>query len=269
LPDLTPTRTPNDLRQPVAFSPSGITLVDPNLQFPENHQWFAGFQRELWAKNVLEINYIGRRGTHQFGAYDANQVNIFARDPRCPENFLQAFNAVRASATANSCLINLLFTGSTTNNAGTATFRSIAAISSTLSSTQTGGSVATAAAVVSQRPSGSNQLIATTINNPFFFQPLPQFTGAVNVLESNDVSRYNGLEFIIKRRITNGIGYQVSYTYSKSMDTRSFDPTFATVSRGTAQSASSTPFDINNRRLNYALSDFDRRHPKYRQFLIS
>ena len=268
LPDLTPTRTPNELRQPLAFSPSVITLVDPDLQFPENHQWFAGFQRELWAKNVLEINYIGRRGTHQFGAYDANQVNIFARDPRCPENFLQAFNALRANTTANSCLINLLFTGSTTNNAGTATFRSIAAISSTLSSTQTGGSVATAAAVVSQRPSGSNQLIATTINNPFFFQPLPQFTGAVNVLESNDVSRYNGLEFIIKRRITNGIGYQVSYTYSKSMDTRSFDPTFATVSRGTGQSASSTPFDINNRQLNYALSDFDRRHALQAYYVV-
>ncbi len=268
LPDLTPTRPPDQLRQPDAFSPSSITLVDPNLQFPENHQWFAGFQHEIWAKNVLEINYIGRRGTHQFGAYDANQVNIFARDPRCPENFLQAFNALRANTTANSCLINLLFTGSTTNNAGTATFRSIPAISSTLSSTQTGGSVATAAVVVSQRTSGTNQLIATTINNPFFFQPLPQFTGAVNVLESNDVSRYNGLEFIIKRRITNGIGYQVSYTYAKSMDTRSFDPTFATASRGTAQSASSTPFDINNRRLNYAPSDFDRRHALQAYYVI-
>ncbi len=268
LPDLTPTRTPNDLRQPAAFSTTGITLVDPDLQFPENHQWFAGFQRELWAKNVLEINYIGRRGTHQFGGYDANQVNIFARDPRCPENFLQAFNALRANATANSCLINLLFTGSTTNNTGTATFRSIPAISSTLSSTQTGGSVATAAVVVSQRTSGSNQLIATTINNPFFFQPLPQFTGAVNVLDSNDVSRYNGLEFIVKRRITNGIGYQLSYTFSKSMDTRSFDPTFSTVSRGTLQSASSTPFDINNRRLNYAPSDFDRRHALQAYYVI-
>jgi len=268
LPDLTPTQTPDVLRQPRAFSTSGITLVDPDLQFPENHQWFAGFQRELWAKNVLEINYIGRRGTHLFGGYDRNQVNIFARDPRCPENFLQAFNALRASATANSCLVNLLFTGSTTDNAGTATFRSIPAISSTLSPTQTGGSVATAAAVVSQRASGSNQLIATTINNPFFFQPLPQFTGSVNVLDSNDVSRYNGLEFIIKRRITNGIGYQLAYTYSKSMDTRSFDPTFVSVSRGAAQSASSTPFDNNNRRLNYALSDFDRRHALQAYYVI-
>lgn len=272
LPDLTPTRTPDDLRQtpPFATGSAGtITLVDPDLQFPESHQWFAGFQRELWAKNVLEINYIGRRSTHLFGGYDANQVNIFASDPRCSENFLQAFNALRASTTANSCLINLLFTGSATNNAGTATFRSIPAISSTLASTQTGGSVATAALVVSQRTSGSNQqLIATTINNPFFFQRLPQFTSAVNVLDSNDVSRYNALEFIVKRRITNGIGYQLAYTFSKSMDTRSFDPTFSTVSRGALQSASSTPFDINNRRLNYAPSDFDRRHALQAYYVI-
>ncbi|MEO8650157.1 MAG: hypothetical protein ABI539_13410, partial [Acidobacteriota bacterium] len=85
-------------------------------------------------------------------------------------------------------------------------------------------------------------------------------TGSVNVLDSNDLSRYNGLELIVKRRLTSGIGYQISYTYSVSKDTRSFDPTFTTVSRANNQSASSTPFDINNRNLNYAWSDFDRRH---------
>lgn len=279
LPDLTPTRTPDDLRQtpPFATGTAGtITLVDPDLQFPESHQWFAGFQRELWAKNVLEINYIGRRSTHLFGGYDANQVNIFASG--FGQTFLEAFNLIREDVRVNgpraediryfSPLINALFTGNPNNNAGTATFRSIPAISSTLSSTQTGGSVATAALVVSQRTSGSNQLIATTINNPFFFQPLPQFTSTVNVLDSNDVSRYNALEFIVKRRITNGIGYQLAYTFSKSMDTRSFDPTFSTVSRGALQSASSTPFDINNRRLNYAPSDFDRRHALQAYYVI-
>ncbi|CAN5634775.1 hypothetical protein BH24ACI2_BH24ACI2_02730 [soil metagenome] len=261
LPDLTPSRTPAELRQTPAFDTGSITLVDPDLQFPENHQWFVGFQREIWAKNVLEVNYIGRRGTHLFGGYDANQVNIFARDPRCNQNFLEAFNAVRAGSTSE-CLVNLLFTGSTTNSAGTATFRSpTGPFASTLASTENGGGgVAAAAALISNRTSGSNQLIATTINNPFFFQSFPQFLGAVRVLDSNDVSRYNGLEVILRRRFSNGFSYQASYTLSKSMDTRSFDPTFTTVSRGTVQSASSTPFDINNRNLNYALSDFDRRH---------
>jgi hypothetical protein len=273
LPNLFPTLTPNELRQPTAFTTNAITVIDPDLQFAESHQWFAGVQRELWANNVLEVNYIGRRGTHLFGGYDANQVNINARDPRCPETFLQAFNAVRASATANSCLINVLFTGNPTNNAGTATFRGIAAVNTTLGTTQAGGgSVGTAAAVVSQRfcqtadvtagfcANTSQQLISRTAGSPFLFQPFPQFTGAVNVLDSNDFSRYNGLEIILKRRIGNGIGYQLAYTYSVSKDTRSFDPTFTTVSRGAVQSASSTPFDINNRRLNYSYSDFDRRH---------
>ena len=126
----------------------------------------------------------------------------------------------------------------------------------------TGGSVATAALAASQHTTGGVQTIgrAAFFNNPFFFQPYPQYTGGLNVLESNDLSRYNGLEFIFKRRINDGIGYQVAYTYSVSKDTRSWDPTFSTVSTGTAQSASSTPFDINDRDRNYSWSDFDRRH---------
>ena len=82
----------------------------------------------------------------------------------------------------------------------------------------------------------------------------------MNVLDSNDYSRYNGLQVVLKRRFRNGVGYQVGYTYSISKDTRSFDPTFTTVSRANNQSASSTPFNINDRNLNYANSDFDRRH---------
>lgn len=288
LPDLTPTLTPDALRQPQPFSTGGITLVDPDLVFPENHQWFAGIQREIWGKNVLEINYIGRRGVHLFGGYDANQVNINARDPRCNQTFLQAFNAVRNGSTSE-CLINLLFTGdigSPTNNAGTATFRSSLAASSNttianaLSPTETGGSVAAAAAFVSQRAcqtadvtagrctSTTQQLIGRTIGNPFLLQPFPQFAGSLTVLDSNDYSRYNGLEIILKRRLNQGVSYQVGYTYSLSKDTRSFDPTFTPVSRGTAQSASSTPFDNNNRSLNYAYSDFDRRHALQATYLV-
>jgi hypothetical protein len=266
IPTAVPTLTPDQLRQPPSFrtgTAGQITVVDPDTQFPENHQWFAGIQRELWWNNVLEVNYIGRRGVHLFGGYDSNQVNIFAKDPRCARNFLETFNAIRGGST-NECLTNLLFTGDPGNMAGTTTFRGISAIQTTLlpanDPSRAGGGVATAALVVSQRTSGGAQLIASTIGNPFFFQRFPQFTDRLNVLDSNDLSRYNGFEFILKRRLTKGIGYQVGYTYSKSKDTRSFDPTFTTVSRGTAQSASSTPFDINNRNLNYAWSDFDRRH---------
>ncbi len=47
---------------------------------------------------------------------------------------------------------------------------------------------------------------------------------------------------------------------SLSKDNRSWDPSLSTVSTGSVQSASSTPFDLRDRSLNYAWSDFDRRH---------
>ncbi|CAN5127706.1 hypothetical protein BH20ACI2_BH20ACI2_23520 [soil metagenome] len=254
--------SPASLRQPPAFSTTSIVTVDPDIRFPESHAWFGGVQRELWGGNVLEVNYIGRRGVHLFGAYDRNQVNINAKDSRCAETFLQAFNSLRANSTANSCLVNLLFTGDINNNAGTTTFRGIPAVATTLSQATTGGSVANAALATSQHTTGGVQTIgrAANFNNPFFLQPYPQFSGFLNVLETNDVSRYNGLEVIVRRRLKQGLSYQAAYTYSISKDTRSFDPTFATANRGSAQSASSTPFDNNDRSLNYAWSDFDRRH---------
>jgi hypothetical protein len=98
--------------------------------------------------------------------------------------------------------------------------------------------------------------------SPFFFRPYPQFSGTpgIRVLDSNDFSVYNGLEVLAKRRFGRGLGFQLSYTLAKSLDTRSFDPTFSVVSTANVQSASSTPFDNRDRRLNYARSDFDRRH---------
>jgi len=64
----------------------------------------------------------------------------------------------------------------------------------------------------------------------------------------------------VQRRFAHGLTFQVSYTFSKSHDDKSYDPTFTRISSGTGQSAQSTPLDFNNRRLTYALSDFDRTH---------
>lgn len=262
LPTLAPTLTPDALRQPVPLGPGALTVIDPNLKFPEIHQYTASVQREVFKNTVLEITYIGKRATNLFGGYDANQVNIRATDPRCPgETFLSAFQAAQGSATQapqSSCLVNLLV-GGANPAASLTTFRSAAQFGTQLGA----NSVAAVAGAISGRSGAAGSTTPSLTANgfsPFFFQRFPQFTGGLNVLDSNDYSRYNGLEIILKRRISSGLGFQIGYTLSKSKDTRSFDPTFTTVSRGAVQSASSTPFDVNNRRLNYALSDFDRRN---------
>ena len=92
-----------------------------------------------------------------------------------------------------------------------------------------------------------------------FFYAFPQF-GQVRVIDSNDFSTYHGLEVQVLRRLTKGLEAQFSWTWSKSLDTRSYDPSLTLYGTNTAQSATSHPFDVANRALNYARSDFDRRH---------
>ncbi|HYN84927.1 MAG TPA: TonB-dependent receptor [Pyrinomonadaceae bacterium] len=247
---------PEALRQPPPFSTASITVVDPSLRSPKTYQWGASFQREVGWNSVVEVNYIGRKGVGLYGAYDVNQVNIRAADPRFGQSFLDAFNALRADPAATSPLINALLTGNPANNAGSTQFRSL--FSSELSL----GSVAAAADTLARRltPGTQTPVIVTNGFSPFFFRPFPQFSGALNVIDSNDFSVYNALEVQISRRFSDGLSYQLAYTLAKSMDTRSFDPALTVLGRGTTQLAANTPFDIHNRRLNYARSDFDRRH---------
>jgi len=214
------------------------------------------------------VNYIGKHAVHLLGGYNVNQVNIFAGVPGLSEaNFLDAFNKIRASSSYNSPLINLLMSGNAANNGGTARFRAL----NTTNITQ--GSAAAAALVVSQKTCVAADVTAGICTNanlnrrlldvngfPFLLQPYPQFTGGLNVFDSNDYSNYGALQFIFKRRINAGLGFQFAYTLSKSKDNRSWDPSLSGVSTGSVQAASSTPFDLRDRNLNYTWSDFDRRH---------
>jgi Carboxypeptidase regulatory-like domain/TonB-dependent Receptor Plug Domain len=264
---LAPTSTPDALRQPPQFSTASTNVIDPDLQFPQVHEWSLSFQREI-GQNVVEVNYIGKHAVHLLGGYNVNQVNIFAGVPGLSEtNFLDAFNKIRASSSYNSPLINLLMSGNAANNGGTARFRAL----NTTNITQ--GSVAAAALVVSQKTCVAADVTAGICSNanlnrrlldvngfPFLLQPFPQFTGGLNVFDSNDYSNYGALQMIFKRRINAGLGFQFAYTLSKSKDNRSWDPSLSGVSTGSVQAASSTPFDLRDRSLNYTYSDFDRRH---------
>ena len=126
----------NRLRSALAST----SVIDPDLQFPQVHEWSLSFQREI-GKNVVEINYIGKHAVHLLGGYNVNQVNIFASVPgiTTEANFLDAFNKIRASSSYNSPLINLIMSGNAANNGGTARFRAL----NTTNITQ--GSVAAAA----------------------------------------------------------------------------------------------------------------------------
>jgi hypothetical protein len=254
LPAITPPNVPPaSLAQPVAYTTNTITVVDPNIQVATTNMWALGIQHEILPRTVLSVDYIGRRAYNLYGSYNANQTEIFRN------GFLDAFKAAQAGG--ESPLLDQLTRADTRR---TATESGAAFLRRQFSSDLALGAVATVAQNLGQRfernASGAT-VSATSLSGlgPFFFFPFPQF-GQTRVIDSNDFSTYHGLEVQILRRMSKGLEAQFSWTWSKSLDTRSYDPSLTLYGTGSAQSATSHPFDIANRRLNYARSDFDRRH---------
>ena len=224
-------------------------MVDPEFQSPLTHGWAISYQREVWNKTMLEVAYVGRRAQHLFGAYNVDQAEY------ANNGFLAAFNAAKSGG--ESVLLDRLLAPDTrrlSGESGAAMVRRLFA-----SNLQLNG-VASLAAALGQRIQGGKSLPELAGLGPYFFFAYPQFlsTAGVVVIDSNDYSRYHALELKLERRYGNGVGYLAGYTLARSKDTRSYDPAFTVVSTGNLQSASSTPFDIHDRSLNYAVSDFDR-----------
>lgn len=249
LPGLQPTVSPASFLQPPPASSSSVRVVDPAFQTPMTHGWAISYQRQLFKQTLIEVAYVGRRAQHLFGAYNVNQAELRTN------GFLDAFKVVQAGG--ESALMNQLLAPDTRRLAGetgSAMVRRLFASNLRLNG------VGSLGASLGQRIQNRQTLPQLAGLSPFFFFPYPQFLGGVTVIDSEDYSRYHALEMKLERRFADGVSYLVAYTFSRSKDTRSFDPAFTVVGTGNAQSASSTPFDIYNRGLNYALSDFDRPH---------
>ncbi|MBZ5619473.1 MAG: carboxypeptidase regulatory-like domain-containing protein [Acidobacteriia bacterium] len=250
LPDLAPPTTPpNGLTTPAPFASASNLVVDPNLKTPRTHQFSFDIQRQVAKNTVLDVAYIGRRAYHLLGAYNANQDQIFSN------GFLDAFNTIKAGG--ESALVNNVLKADSRINPGET---ASAMIRRLFASNLSLNSVAALANSFATRLQNGQSVTQLSAGQPFFFIPYPQYGSGMNVVDSNDFSTYHALEVQVERRLTSGIAFQVGYTWSKSLDTRSFDPTLTVVGTGNASTASDTPFDIYNRRLNYAPSDFDRRH---------
>lgn len=249
LPTLQPTVSPENFLQPPAVGSGSIRVMDPTLQTPMTHGWALSYQRALFKNSLFEIAYVGRRAEHLFGAYNVNQAEIF------DNGFLDAFKVVRAGG--ESALMNQLLAPDTRRRGGETGSQMVRRL---FPSTLSLNGVASLAASLGTRVQGGQTLPQLSGLGPYFFFPYPQFLGGLNVIDSEDYSRYHALEMKFERRFADGYSYLLGYTLARSKDTRSFDPAFSVVSGGALQSASSTPFDIHNRDLNYAVSDFDRTH---------
>jgi hypothetical protein len=250
LPTLSPPNVrPSDLAQPGPFSTGLITVVDPDFRSPTTHQWAFGVQREILSRTVLDVSYIGRRAYNLYGAYNANAVDIFR------SGFLEGFKAIKAGG--DSPLINSIFAADSRRNANETASQMIRRL---YAGDLSQNNVASVANSLATRLQGGRSVTDLSGAGPYALLSFPQFGGGVRVIDSNDFSTYHGLFVQVERRFSAGVGFQASYSFSKSLDTRSYDPAFTVYGTGSAQSAAAHPFDLNNRKLNYARSEFDRTH---------
>jgi Carboxypeptidase regulatory-like domain/TonB-dependent Receptor Plug Domain len=251
-------QTPTQLRQPPPFSNNSMTVVDPHWQPPQTYMWSLGIQHELPFKIVAEANYLGRKAVHLYGAYDANQAKIHSN------GFLNAFNTVAGGG--DSPLMDQIMSAvpgrPASDPTGSAWLRDPNGDNPYFDQFSSGAVAGMAASLVQDGVDVASGL------GPTFFYSYPQFAGnfpstpgGFVVLDSHDFSTYHALQTQFRRSFSDGLTLQASYVWSKSIDTRSFDPTFTTVGvQSSPFGASSTPFDLDNRKLNYAPSDFDRTH---------
>jgi hypothetical protein len=251
LPTLAPPAAPNSLLTPPGDTTNAVYVMDPSYRPPKTHMYGAGFQFEVAHATKLEVDYIGRHAIHLLGAYN---LNDFGQNIQT-NGFLQAFQTVAAGG--QSALMNQLEGVDSRLKPGQT---GSDFVRSQYASNLSTGSVAGLAQSIGSRIQNGKTIPELAGLSPYFFVPYPQFMGGMYVIDSNDYSHYNGMEIRLQRAFANGASFMFSYTLSKSMDTRSFDPTSTVVSGGTAQSAGDTPFDLHNRYDNYAYSDFDRRH---------
>lgn len=247
--------TPVSLRQPQAFSENGITVVDPKWKPAQVSEWSLSIQKQIARNSVLELAYVGHHAAHLFGGYDSNQAEIQSN------GFLAAFNT--AVAGGDSPLIDQLLSNDPSRPAGEtgSAFLTDFNNNSPYASDASHGSVAAVAADIGLALDANGNPLPASAGLPstFFFR-YPQFAGGFIVLDSGDWSNYNAFQANYHGRFQD-LTFQANYSWAKSLDTRSFDPTFSTVVGGsTAYGASSTPFNIRNRKLNYGPSDADRTH---------
>ena len=224
-------RTPPNNRneQPLFF--------DPNVTTPYMEQFIAGVQRELWKDTVLEVAYVGSRGSDLFRMMNVNQMDLVSN------GFIGDFQAARR---------NLIANGNPNVGEPTGNFGRLygGAIPTSVYPDIQNNNVGLLADALDRRTQGIGLAAAGLPDN--FFRPNPQFTIAGLGCTCSS-SAYNALQIQLQKRFSAGFAFAANYTLARSTDDVSND------TRG-AGTELVVPSDPKNLDLDRGRSDFDVRH---------
>ena len=194
-----------------------IAMYDQNRRSPYIQNFNFGIQREIAQNWLLDVSYIGTKGTKLWGGVPLNTVDIFRNQ------FLDAFNVTRQGGNAklfDDMLRGLNIPGAGVVNGttltGSAALRAYVATRAFLAN----GSPAQLADFLNRSRNITNQGGGFVRNSGLFpenfFVLNPQFNG-VMLYGSGGSSTYHSMEVKMTKRLSQGFIFQSSYTWSRSL----------------------------------------------------
>jgi len=215
--------------------------IDRNLRTPYVQQYNFGVQRELGANTMLEVRYVGSKGSKLLESRAFNQgYDLNTADT--PDYIFERFNQAYVAAGSPNGALN---SGATARERGLG--RAFGFPNASL-----GG------AIDNNLANSAGAVIGFEARGPILGFNIPEAV----ILSNTGRSQYNSLQMSLTKRMSRGVQFNLAYTYSQSKDTSSVDP--GSTSGGGKPDVPNAGFAAqgNQRDLdaNYALSDFDRPH---------
>jgi hypothetical protein len=215
--------------------------VSRDLVTPYVQQYNFGVQRELGNDMLVEVRYVGSKGTDLLEARAFNQ-GYDLNSPDTPEHIFQRFNDAYVAAGSPNGPLNV---GATARARGVG--RAFG-----FPNTSLGGILDYNLA------NASGAVIGFEARTPVLGFNVPEAV----LLDNTGRSIYNSIQLGFSKRMSRGLAYNLAYTFSRSRDTSSADP--GSTAGGGKPDAPNTGFvvqgDARDIDANYALSDFDRPH---------
>jgi hypothetical protein len=246
--------------------------IDRNMRTPYVQQWNLGFQYEFTNSMMLEMRYVGTKGTALLNAlalaqsWDLNQ-------PDAPNSVYQRLNdAYVRAGSPRGALGSQTVTAEMQAICGnrSACLQGVGLAYGFNWPTGTGAGNQDFGPLAGQFDMNlglkTDQIQNNTTNAIIPFEPRAVFLG-INVpeaiiLKSTGNSIYHGLQTSFTKRFSHGLQFHAGYTFSRSIDDNSADP--GSTAGGGKPDVPNTGFivqgDSRNTAANRSVSDFDRPH---------
>ena len=215
--------------------------IDRNLRTPYVQQWNLGFQYELSKNLLVELRYVGTKGTKLLQATSFTQ-GYDLNDPSVPDSVFERFNAAYVAANSPNGPLNA---GATAKERGVG--KAFGFANSVL-----GGMI--------------DYNLANSAGAVITFEGRARYLGfdvpEAILLGNSAFSNYHSGQVSVTKRFSRGLSLNAAYTYSKAMDNASADPG-STAGSGKPDLPNvgfTSQGDAFNTRANYAPADFDRTH---------